>query len=438
MAASVFPALSADRASNEEFVSFGHLSPFIPRTIEPVGPQYLSHARRALRGRTWSEDERIQAELNVKSVEDEEVEEEDEPEHSDDLTRDPKDWKAQDHYRVLGLTSYRYKATDEQIRRAHRRKVLKHHPDKKAASGSIDDDGFFKCIQKAMEVLSDPVRRRQFDSVDEAADVVPPSKKAKGDFYKLWSKVFEAEARFSKKQPVPKLGDEKSTKAEVDHFYNFFFNLDSWRTFEYLDEDVPDDSDNRDNKRHTERKNKAARQKHKTEDTARLRKLVDDALSIDPRIKLFKDAERKAKEQRKWEREADSRKAAEDAKAKKEEEERKKKEEEERAKAEKEQNKKAKESAKNAKKKNRRTIKAAVKDTNYFVDGTASAATIDGSLNDVDLIFEKIDDTELADFTAKVSASTDKAAIRAIFVEVAASIVTAGKASDADFKVLKA
>jgi len=56
--------------------------------------------------------------------------------------------KNQDHYAVLGLSKYRWRATDDQIKKAHRKKVLKHHPDKKAAAGAVDDDNFFKCIQK--------------------------------------------------------------------------------------------------------------------------------------------------------------------------------------------------------------------------------------------------------------------------------------------------
>ena len=56
----------------------------------------------------------------------------------------------QDHYAVLGLSKYRWRATDEQIKKAHRKKVLKHHPDKKASAGQSDDDSFFKCIQKGM------------------------------------------------------------------------------------------------------------------------------------------------------------------------------------------------------------------------------------------------------------------------------------------------
>jgi len=65
------------------------------------------------------------------------------------------DEQEQDHYAVLGLSKYRYKATDEQIKKAHRKKALKHHPDKKAgATGDENDDSFFKCIQKGKTIPS--------------------------------------------------------------------------------------------------------------------------------------------------------------------------------------------------------------------------------------------------------------------------------------------
>lgn len=335
---------------------------------------------------------------------------------------------------MLGLSKYRYKATDEQIKRAHRKKVLRHHPDKKlaASGGEAEDnvDSFFKCIQRAAEILLDPVRRRQFDSVDEAADVDEPTKKEtqKGNFYKLWGPVFEAEARFSKNQPVPKLGNEKSTKEAVEEFYNFWYNFDSWRSFEYQDEDIPDDNEARDHKRHIERKNANARRKKKTEDTARLRRLVDDALALDERIKKFRTEERAGKNKKRLEKEAEAKRLAEEKEKAKIEEERQKKEAEEAAKVEKADSKKAKEAAKNAAKKNKRVIKGSVKDVNYFVDGEPGPKLIDEVLGDVELVMGKVDNEELADLSGKLGkAGKDKDEVKTVFTEVVQSLVGAGK-----------
>ncbi len=351
--------------------------------------------------------------------------------------------QGQDHYAVLGLSKYRYKATPDQIRRAHRKKVLRHHPDKKAAAGSTEDDSFFKCIQKATEILLDPVRRRQFDSVDENADVEPPTKKEtqKGNVYKLWRPVFESEARFSKIQPVPGLGDEKSTQEDVEAFYNFWYNFDSWRTFEYQDEDVPDDNENRDQKRHVERKNNAARKKKKTEDTARLRKLVDDALSYDERIKKFRQQARASKDRRRIEKEEEQKRMAEEAAKKKEEAERLKKESEEQAKLERQEGKKAKEAAKNAAKKNKRVLKGAVKDVNYFKEGKEEAppGQIDAVLNEVDSLIAKLDNEQLASLAGKlggVENKNDAGMIKAVFAEEVKRLSDEGKAKEGEFKIL--
>lgn len=199
------------------------------------------------------------------------------------LNLDPKEWKKHDYYKVLGLSHLRHKATPEQIKWAHRKKVLKHHPDKKAATtGSkedksqflagvnlnTNDDAFFKCISKAHEVLSNPEKRRQFDSVDpaflEAEEDMPGEKEVKVrsrlllsgrghangglqsknfDFFKTFTHVFDLYSRFSKIQPVPGLGHIDSTKEEVESFYDFWYNFDSWRSFEWLDKEVNEGSD---------------------------------------------------------------------------------------------------------------------------------------------------------------------------------------------------
>jgi DnaJ family protein C protein 2 len=316
--------------------------------------------------------------------------------------------------------------------------VLKHHPDKKAAAGATEDDSFFKCIQKATEVLLDPVKRRQFDSVDEGANVEPPSKKDStgSSFYKQWNKVFEAEGRFSNTQPVPRLGDDKSTKAQVEGFYNFFYNFDSWRSFEYLDEDVPDDNESRDQKRHVERKNTNRRKKNKTEDTARLRKLVDTALALDERILKFKKEERAQKNKKRNDKEAEAKKAADEAAKKKEEDERLKKEQDEKDKVDRAEAKKVKDANKTAAKKNKRVIRGAVKDANYFVTGTASAAQIDGALNDVEAIITAIDNDGIADLTAKLGDSKDAAKIKGVFAGEAKDLVAKGALKESQVKSL--
>ncbi|KAF3934401.1 Zuotin [Dactylellina cionopaga] len=413
------------------------LSKPVHRNLEPVGPHYLAHARRKRHHRTFSEDDRIVAAQQAKNVEDADSGEISEPEDPMLLSRDPKDWKNQDHYAVLGLSRYRWKATDEQIKKTHRKKVLKHHPDKKAAAGGVDDDNFFKCIQKAMEILTDPVKRRQYDSVDEAADVEPPSRKARGNIYKLWNPVFDSEGRFSKKKPVSRFGDDKSTKADVEEFYNFWYNFDSWRTFEYLDEDVPDDNENRDQKRHVERKNKAARAKRKTEDTARLRKLVDDALAMDVRLQKFKKEERLQKDAKKIAREAEEKRLAEEAKKKAEEESKKKEEEEAAQKASKADAKKAKDAAKNAAKKNKRVLRKSAEDANYFyADGSAPPSIITNVLADVELLITKLDNEEL-DFVAKKLAGLKIADdVKTALADSIRDIVGKGSAREDDFKIL--
>jgi DnaJ homolog subfamily C member 2 len=277
--------------------------------------------------------------------------------------------------------------------------------------------------------------------VDEGADVEPPSKKdvQKRGFFKMWKPVFESEARFSNIQPVPALGDENSTKEEVDDFYNFWYNFDSWRSFEYLDEDVPDDNEARDHRRHIEKKNNNARRKKKTEDTARLRQVVDQALEQDERIKKFRQESKANKNKRKNEREAAAKREAEEKQKAKEEQERKEKEAEEAAKVERAEGKKAKEAAKNAVKKNKRVLKGSVKDVNYFATGgNASAAQIDGVLTDVELIMGKIDPDELAALASKLSlAGKDGGMVQAAYEDEAKRLLGDGKIKEGELKVIK-
>lgn len=416
----VLPALSAP--PTPAFESVAPYSAAVRRPIEPVGRYFLAHATRTLRGHTWSEFEKLEAQRNVKQIEeDADADLGDEEQLAELLAHDPREWKTADLYAVLGLSHLRWRATEDQIRRAHRKQVLKHHPDKKSAAGGLDQDGFFKIIQKALEVMTDPAKRRQFDSVDEHAVVEPPAPKTEYDFLEAWTPVFDSMAHFSKKQPVPSLGGKDDTKAQIDAFYKFWMSFDSWKTFEFKDEDVPDDTANRDHKRHIERKNISNRKKLKQEDNRRTIELVQRAQKEDVRLKAFKDAAKREKERKEWERGAAARQKAEAAAAKKKAQEEASKKKQAKAKAP---AKNVSPEEKQRRKQNKRLIRATPEEQLYF---GGDAKLVDA---DLELLFDHATDEQQALLAAKLQETPHKEAYVALFAE----LVAEGAVDKADIK----
>jgi DnaJ family protein C protein 2 len=374
-----------------------------------VNPSFLAYARRKRHSRTFSEDERHLAEQRAHIIEDDADDHlPDEPENPQDLGRKPEEWRTQDNYRILGLSALRYKATEKQVRAAHLKRVLKHHPDKKADK---NDDAFFKCISKAFEVLTDPVKRRQYDSVDFGLDHLDrewPSKqqveRKEGNFFKLWSVVFERESRFSNKRPTPSLGNYDTPRAEVEAFYDFWYNFDSWRSFEYLDKEDVGSADNRDDKRYQEKKNKTERARLKRDDNARVRSMVDRCLEMDPRIKKFKEEDKTKRNAKKNAAAETARKNAEEAAKKAEEERLAKEKAEAEAKTAIDNAKRDKEAVKRAIKKEKKTIKSIIKDNNYALGGdvaTPSADQVEEQLTKLDGLLEKTKTVESLELLRK-------------------------------------
>jgi DnaJ family protein C protein 2 len=97
----------------------------------------------------------------------------------------------------------------------------------------------------AHETLTNNDRRHQFDSVDwNINDEVPDLKTLPADkFCSTLAPIFAREARFSKVQPVPGFGSDDSDKKTVEGFYDFWYNFDSWRSFEWHDKEVNEGSD---------------------------------------------------------------------------------------------------------------------------------------------------------------------------------------------------
>ena len=87
------PALPEGWAADKDFKPVGKVSGATQRTIEPIGPHFLAHARRARHKRTFSEDDRIQAQERAKKVEEDNDSDISEPEDAMLLAREAKDWK---------------------------------------------------------------------------------------------------------------------------------------------------------------------------------------------------------------------------------------------------------------------------------------------------------------------------------------------------------
>ncbi|KAI8853725.1 hypothetical protein BC829DRAFT_439823 [Chytridium lagenaria] len=378
--------------------------------IEPCGKEFMNVIRRIRMNRTLEEDLELEAALHA--AEDEDVNmEEDEPETKKLLASDPHNWKNQDHYAVLGISKLRYKANDDDIKRAYRRKVLKHHPDKKAASsGKTNDDSFFKCIQKAWEILSDPVKRRQWDSVDPKFDEALPTSrplKAGEDFFEIFGPAFEKESRFSK-EPLPPFGGPDATREEVEDFYQSWFSIDSWRTFELMDEEEESSGDSREEKRYYERKNRAARLKLKKEDNARV---------LRRRRRLPRRAKRKEKE---YAAQASQREAAQKAEEEKIAKEKEEKEEKDRREIEK----KEKELQKKLMKKAKKEVKTIFKDNNNFLPANAPLSKVEDHLAKLEILLENSELWHLEEFKFRLDQVAPKglAALQACFEEELGSV----------------
>lgn len=398
----------------------GKLSGFTHVKIEPVGRWYESYCSRRHHKQTLSSGS------TASSSSEEEIQDlsEEEEDINMILTLDPKDWKNQDHYAVLGLSKLRYKATEEQIKRAYKKKVLKHHPDKRRAAGIQVKEGedYFTCITRAYEILGSLQKRRSYDSVDPLFDDYIPaalSSESKGNFFEIFGPVFERNSRWSVKQPVIQLGDDGTSFENVNRFYAFWYDFESWREYSYLDEEEKEKGENREERRWIEKQNKAARLKRKKEEVARIRQLVDNAYSCDGRISRYKLEEKEKKLAEK--------KAKQDAARQKVEEEERKKQEQlevERLQKEKEDQemkaqaavaKKEKEAQKKVLKKERKQLRTSMKDLDYLADADKDRVQ---NMQDVDRLAELLSISKLQSLNEILQTQDKEKAREAFYSEV--------------------
>merc|ERR1711982_222826 len=211
-----------------------------------------------------------------------------------------------DYYKLLNIGHLRWKATEKEIKKAYRKMILNHHPDKQAQAQDEVDDEVFKSISAAYDCLSNPEKRRAYDSKDPFDDTVPSEHEARSEeFFELFSSVFERNSKWSILNDVPKLGNMDDDIESVFNFYEFWRNFKSWREFSAGEEEFDlEEAECREEKRWMERENKKLTKKMKKEENGRLIYLVNLSYKYDPRIINWKEEQEKEKLRKKAERKA--------------------------------------------------------------------------------------------------------------------------------------
>ncbi|KAK8825725.1 hypothetical protein WA577_000895 [Blastocystis sp. JDR] len=241
------------------------------------------------------------------------------------------DMKKDDYYKVLGLDGLKWMATEEQIRSAYRKLVLKYHPDK-LTNPTPEDRQIFLRVQDAYDVLGNPEKRKAYDSAD--VELTVPSIVFGQDFFDCFAGAFVDWSRFSQIKPVPLLGTIDTPWEEVEAFYRFWRDFKSWRVYSAYDEYNPDARPlDFNHGRWMNQMNEAHRRKLRAQDMKKVQTLVERAYKTDPRVAAYKREQERLQEEKERMEEAkrqEEAKRREEERLEKERREKEKKEEEER------------------------------------------------------------------------------------------------------------
>jgi len=246
------------------------------------------------------------------------------------LLKISEDLKGKDLYELMELEA---SVTDADVKKAYRKLVLVHHPDK-MTDPTEDQKKHFLLIQEAFDILSDPVKRRRYESTLKFDDAIPSdlTKGYANNFFEKFRPVFKRNARWSTRSGVPELGDEETPIEKVKQFYDFWHDFDSWRDPLAMAETDEvelhnlEEAECREEKRWMERENAKVARKIKAGERERISDLTKFSEKHDPRMIAYRAqvaAEKEAKaagkaaakEAEKSRLEAEARAAAEAAEA---------------------------------------------------------------------------------------------------------------------------
>jgi DnaJ homolog subfamily C member 2 len=211
-----------------------------------------------------------------------------------------------DLYEILGLGSWASSVDCETIKKAYHKAVLLYHPDKQQNVAACEEDAraVFLKIQEANNTLSNESKRRAYDSQLDFDEEIPSEEEAKESsrkgidaFLELFDPVFKRNARFAVNKPVPGIGNADTPIAQVQRFYDYWVNFDSWRDFTNVSaEHNVDSATSREEKRWMMKENERGAKKLKKKEMARLSDMVMRAMNFDPRLLQEKDRLRQEKQ----------------------------------------------------------------------------------------------------------------------------------------------
>ena len=305
----------------------------LSKVIEPAGIAFEKIVIQVYGGEI-SEESEDEEEKNEIIIEEDNIEYEWEKEYKEkESKKNIKDIfsNGYNYYKILGLEDKFLNSKEEDFRKAYKKMAIIYHPDKNKENKSlqgVSDEQIKEEIKKDLEkenknneeednkninnenkinkeeeqrnreinkkwlklkeaydTLSDPEKRKKYDSTIIFDDSIPEDKSyTEKNFFSTFGPVFLRNGIWSKKKPVPKLGDMQSPLQKVKLFYKFWHNFQSWRDFSVEGEYDLEEATSRFEKRQMLKENKKMKASMKKEEKIRIDNLTNIAYKRDPRI----------------------------------------------------------------------------------------------------------------------------------------------------------
>ena len=242
------------------------------------------------------------------------------------------------YYQVLNLP-FKPHLTADEIKKAYRKACLKYHSDKNVdKKGDGEEDKVFLKVQAAFDTLTN--QKQAYDSTEMPFDEALPSDDVpEEEFYKEYGNVFKMNLFFDARllhtdkkgnhgkkgkgkrnkknahhHAPPSFGDENTPIDEVHRFYDYWTHFSTWRDFtiqaskELEAEDQIEQAESRYEKRWYQQEVNRLAKKLKQKEQSRITKLVEQAMTNDPRLiaekkRLIEEKKQKQREREEQEKE---------------------------------------------------------------------------------------------------------------------------------------